>query len=60
MFIARGSVIWPQTLALMAGIIVGGVAGAPLARIIPREVMRVVVVAVGALLTGVFAWRYWF
>jgi hypothetical protein len=59
-FIARGSVIWPQALALMAGIVVGGVAGAWLARIIPREVMRVAVVAVGALLTGVFAWRYWF
>lgn len=58
-FIARGSVVWPQTLALMAGTIAGGVAGASLARIVPREVMRVAVVAVGALLTGVFAWRYW-
>jgi uncharacterized membrane protein YfcA len=58
-FIARGSVIWPQ-LALMAGTIAGGVAGAALARIVPREVMRIAVVAVGALLTAVFARRYWF
>jgi uncharacterized protein len=58
--IARGSVVWPQTLALMAGTIAGGVAGASLARTIPRELMRVAVVAVGALLTAVFAWRYWF
>lgn len=59
-FVARGSVAWPQTLALMAGIVVGGIAGGMLARVVPREVMRVVVVAVGALLTAVFAWRYWF
>ena len=56
-FIARGTVIWPQTLALMAGIVVGGLAGGTLARVAPREVMRVAVVAVGALLTVFFAWR---
>ena len=59
-FIASGSVAWPQTLALMAGTIMGGLAGSYIARIIPREVMRIAVIAVGALLTGVFAWRYWF
>jgi uncharacterized protein len=59
-FVLRGTVIWPQTLALMAGTVAGGLAGASLARVVPREVMRVAVVAVGALLTVVFAWRYWF
>jgi uncharacterized membrane protein YfcA len=59
-FIARGTVIWPQTLVLMAGTIAGGLVGASLARIAPRQVMRVAVVAVGALLTVFFAWRYWF
>jgi uncharacterized protein len=59
-FIIRGTVLWPQTLALMAGTIAGGVAGASLARVMPREIMRVAVVAVGALLTAFFAWRYWF
>ncbi|MFN3656202.1 MAG: sulfite exporter TauE/SafE family protein [Pseudolabrys sp.] len=59
-FIWQGGVIWPQTLALMMGTIVGGLAGSWLARIVPRQVMRVAVVAVGALLTVVFAWRYWF
>jgi uncharacterized membrane protein YfcA len=34
--------------------------GARLAQIAPRAVMRVVVVAVGALLTAIYAWRYWF
>jgi uncharacterized membrane protein YfcA len=59
-FVLRGTVIWPQTLALMAGTVAGGLAGASLARVMPREVMRVAVVAVGALLTVFFAWRYWF
>lgn len=59
-FILQGAVIWPQTLALMAGSIAGGVIGATIARVMPREVMRVAVVVVGALLTVFFAWRYWF
>ena len=59
-FIVQGAVAWPQTLALMAGTIAGGLAGAHIARMIPRQVMRVVVVAVGAALTVTFARRYWF
>jgi uncharacterized protein len=59
-FIVQGTVIWPQTLALMAGTIAGGVAGATLARVMPRDAMRVAVIVVSALLTVFFAWRYWF
>jgi uncharacterized membrane protein YfcA len=59
-FALRGEVIWPQTLALAAGTVAGGIMGAWLARILPRAVMRVAVVVTGAVLTGYFAWRYWF
>jgi uncharacterized membrane protein YfcA len=59
-FISLGAVAWPQTLAMMAGCIIGGHFGARFARTVPQRVMRVVVVAVGALLTAVFAWKYWF
>jgi len=59
-FIIKGTVIWPQTLAMAAGTVLGGIAGAWLARLIPREVMHVAVVVAGMLLTGFFAWRYWF
>jgi uncharacterized protein len=45
---------------MMAGALVGAFIGARLAQIVPREVMRVIVVIVGALLTIAFAWRYWF
>ena len=59
-FIAQGIVSWPATFAMMAGALVGAYIGARIAQVVPREVMRVVVVAMGALLTAAFAWRYWF
>jgi uncharacterized membrane protein YfcA len=59
-FAAQGAVIWPPTLALMAGTIAGGLIGAQIARVIPRAVVRVLIVAAGAALTILFARRYWF
>ncbi len=59
-FATQGVVLWPQTLALAAGTIGGGLVGAYVARIIPRNVIRVLVVVVGATLTIAFARRYWF
>jgi uncharacterized membrane protein YfcA len=55
LFIVQGIVIWPQTLAMMSGAFVGGLLGSWLARSLPRELMRVVIVIVGALLTAIFA-----
>lgn len=59
-FATQDAVLWPQTLALAAGTIVGGLAGAYVARIIPRKMVRVLVVLVGVALTIAFAGRYWF
>ncbi|AXK82129.1 sulfite exporter TauE/SafE family protein [Pseudolabrys taiwanensis] len=59
-FAFQGQIMWPQTLALAAGTVAGGFAGAWLARIMPRAVMRVAVVVTGASLTGYFALKYWF
>lgn len=58
-FIVQGAVLWHPTLVMMAGALAGAMIGARLAQIVPHAVMRVVVTAVGALLTAVFAWRYW-
>jgi uncharacterized membrane protein YfcA len=58
--IVEEKVAWPASLTMMAGALVGALIGARLAQIVPREVMRVVVVAVGAILTVAFAQRYWF
>ena len=54
-----GNVAWPATLAMMAGALAGGFLGGRLAQIVPREVMRVVVVIIGATLTIFYAWHYW-
>ena len=59
-FAVQDAILWPQTLALMAGCVAGGYLGARLAQIIPREVVRVLIVGFGALLTVAFAHRYWF
>lgn len=53
------AVSWPPTLVMMAGAVIGGFCGGQLARIMPAPVMRILVVAMGVLLTVVFAWRYW-
>ena len=59
-FATHGAVLWPQTLVLMAGTIVGGLIGAYVARVISPRVVRVLIVFVGAGLTVALARRYWF
>jgi uncharacterized protein len=59
-FATQGAIPWPQTLALMAGTIGGGLLGSHIARIIPRHFVRVLIVGVGAVLTVAFARQYWF
>jgi uncharacterized membrane protein YfcA len=44
---------------MMAGALVGGFVGGRLVRVLPPRVVRAVVIAVGAALTAVYAWRYW-
>ena len=59
-FIANGAVSWPHTLVMAVGCLAGAFCGAHLARRVPQAAMRVVIVVVGAALTAVFAWKYWF
>lgn len=59
-FAVMGAIHWGPALVMMAGAIAGGIIGARIARYAPRGVMRVVVVALGALLTVAYARRYWF
>jgi uncharacterized membrane protein YfcA len=59
-FILQGRVFWAATLLMMAGTLLGGLIGARVAQIMPNAAARKLVVIVGALLTLIFAWRYWF
>jgi uncharacterized membrane protein YfcA len=58
-FIGQGAVLWRPTLLMLSGALIGAFIGARLAQVVPHAVMRVVVTVVGAVLTVVFAWRYW-
>jgi len=58
-FVFQGVVAWPPTLVVMAGAVIGGFLGGRLVRIVSPDVMRWVVIAVGTILTAIYAWRYW-
>ncbi len=57
-FILAGVVAWPQTLAVLAGSIAGGYFGARLARHVPANMLRFVVIAVGFALTVYYFRQY--
>jgi hypothetical protein len=59
-FAIAGAVAWKFALIMLLGTLSGGWIGARLARIVPRPIMRFIVVAVGTLLTVAYAARYWF
>jgi hypothetical protein len=58
-FAANGVVAWPQALCMMAGVPLGAIAGSHIARVLPNDAARWLLVSIGALLTAAFAWRYW-
>jgi uncharacterized membrane protein YfcA len=56
-FILRGAVDWPAALWMIAAAMVGGYAGARLARRMGRARARLAVVVVGLLVTAILLWR---
>lgn len=56
-FAAAGLVAWPQAVAMMFAATAGGYAGAPLARALPKPVVRGVIATVGFGMSAVFFWR---
>src|SRR4029450_1300361 len=58
-FVSQGVVVWRPTVVRVAGVLVGGVLGGRLVRVLPPRLLRGLVITVGAVLTAVYAWRYW-
>src|SRR5437870_2343337 len=58
-FVLQGVVAWPPTLVVMAGAVIGGFLGGRLARVLPPDLMRWIVITVGTVLTLIYARRYW-
>ena len=58
-FVAQQSVAWTPTLFMMTGTLAGGFIGGRLVRVLPAPWVRRAVIAAGAILTIVYARRYW-
>jgi uncharacterized protein len=58
-FIWQGVISWPETLILLAAAFAGGIIGGKLMKILPKEVLRVIIIGMGCIMTCVYAWRYW-
>ena len=56
-FALAGIVAWPQALAMMIAATVGGYIGAPIARALPANVVRGIVIVVGAAMSAIFFGR---
>ncbi|SMX48900.1 sulfite exporter TauE/SafE family protein [Maliponia aquimaris] len=56
-FAVAGLVAWPQAVAMMVAATVGGYAGAPLSRILPRTAVRGAIAVAGFGTGAVFLWR---
>jgi uncharacterized membrane protein YfcA len=56
-FVIAGAVAWSLTLAMAAGALLGGYAGAWLGTRLPLVVVRIAVLAVAVGMTAVFFWR---
>jgi hypothetical protein len=58
-FVFQGMVAWPPTMVMMGGALIGGFLGGRLARVLPPNLIRGIVITVGTILTVIYAWRYW-
>lgn len=58
-FMYTGLISWPETLVMLAGAVIGGLAGGQLLRILPPAAIRMIVITAGTIMTIVYAWRYW-
>lgn len=56
-FAAGGSIVWGPAAIMALGTIIGGYSGAPVARRIPRPVLRLLIALVGFGMTAIFFWR---
>lgn len=57
-FAAAGLVAWPEAVMMMVASTVGGYAGAPIARALPKSAVRAIVATVGFGMSAVFFGRF--
>ena len=58
-FAVQGVIAWQETLVMLLGAVIGGFTGGKLLSIVPILWIRRFVIAMGVLMTAVYAYRYW-
>jgi uncharacterized protein len=58
-FAVQGVIRWPETLVMLAGALCGGMLGSKLIAVLPPELVRSIVIAIGVFMSAIYAWRYW-
>jgi len=56
-FALAGLVEWPQAILMMVGATLGGYAGAPVARALPKSVIKAIIAAIGFGMSAIFFLR---
>lgn len=56
-FSVSGLVEWYQAILMMIASTIGGYLGAPIARVLPKPLIRLVIALVGFSMSAVFLWR---
>jgi uncharacterized membrane protein YfcA len=56
-FAVGGLVEWQYAIVMMIAAMIGGYAGAPIARALPKKVVRALIALVGFTMSAVFFWR---
>jgi uncharacterized membrane protein YfcA len=58
-FIVQGAISWPETIMMMIGALFGGYGGGYLIRVLPGIYVRRFVILAGAVMSLIYALRYW-
>jgi uncharacterized membrane protein YfcA len=56
-FSIGGLIEWQSAIVMMIAATVGGYAGAPIARALPRQAVRILIAFVGFMMSSIFFWR---
>ena len=58
-FIVQDVISWPETLVMMAAAMLGGFLGGKALGVVSSATVRKAIIIVGAVMTLIYAWRYW-
>jgi uncharacterized membrane protein YfcA len=58
-FAINGMIAWHETLAMLSGAVAGGLLGGRLLRYLPPQLLRILIVTAGTVMTVLYAKKYW-